>query len=131
MKRFFFLLVCTALVTTGCTQTNHTADDWQSDLRFLQQTVHKDYSFLFKNITAEQFNVEVEKLYKAMPSLQEHERLAGLGRLVALFKYGHTSIGWLNAPIKYHVAPLNLYWFSDGVRSEEHTSELQSRLHLV
>lgn len=95
-----------------------TAADWQADLRFLQQTVHKDYAFLFKNISATQFDASVEQLYKEMPSLQEHERLAGLARIVASFKYGHTDIGWRESPVKYHVAPLNFYWFSDGVYVE-------------
>lgn len=118
MKSFFLFLLCIALVTSSCSQTNLTAADWQSDLRFLQQTVHKDYSPLFKNITAQQFDEEVTKLYKELPSMQEHERLAGIGRIVALFKYGHTSISWREAPVKYHVAPINFYWFSDGMYVE-------------
>jgi len=51
----------------------------------LQETVHKDYSFLFKNVTAKDFDAEVDKLYKAMPAMQEHERLAGLARIMASF----------------------------------------------
>lgn len=94
------------------------AADWQADLRFLQQTVHKEYAFLFKNISAIQFDASVEQLYKEMPSMQEHERLAGLARIVASFKYGHTDIGWRESPVKYHVAPLNFYWFSDGIYVE-------------
>ena len=73
----------TSQTSSGAAKINLTAADWQADLRFLQQTVHKDYSFLFKNITAEQFDAEVDKLYKAMPSMQEHERFAGMGRIVA------------------------------------------------
>ena len=92
-----------------------TAADWQSDLRFMQQKVHKDYSFLFKNITAAEFDEAVEKLYKAIPTLKEHEVVAGFGRIVASFKYGHTDIGWRESPVKYQVAPVNFYWFSDGV----------------
>ncbi len=99
-------------------QSKLTTEDWQSDLRFLQQTVHKDYSFLFKNVTATHWNKEVEKLYTAMPGIQEHERMAGLARLVAMFKYGHTDIGWRESPIKYQVIPLSFYWFSDGVYVE-------------
>lgn len=95
-----------------------TAADWQSDLRFLQQTVHKDYSFLFKNIKAADFDAEVEKLYKAIPTMKENEVLAGFARIVASFKYGHTDIGWRESPIKYHVAPVNFYWFNDGVYAE-------------
>lgn len=94
------------------------AADWQSDLRFLQQIVHKDYSFLFKKITAEEFDASIEKLYKEIPSLKESEILAGFARIVSAFKYGHTSISWRESPVRYHVAPLNFYWFSDGVYVE-------------
>lgn len=118
MKNLFLFFLCITLVLSACSQTNLTAADWQADLRFLQQTVHKDYPFLFKNITAVQFDAEADKLYKAMPAMQVHERLAGLARMVALFKYGHTDIGWREAPVKYHVAPINFYWFSDGVYVE-------------
>jgi tetratricopeptide (TPR) repeat protein len=118
MKNLLLFLLSSALVSPGCSQTNTIAADWQADLRFLQQTVHKDYSFLFKNITAGQFDAEADKLYKAMPAMQEHERLASLARMVALFKYGHTDIGWRESPVKYHVAPINFYWFSDGVYVE-------------
>jgi len=95
-----------------------TAADWQADLRFLQQAVHKDYSFLFKKVTAAKFDEEVEKLYKSMPAMQDHERMAGLARIVSLFQYGHTNIGWRQSPVKFHVAPVNFYWFSDGVYAE-------------
>ncbi|MBU9935315.1 MAG: tetratricopeptide repeat protein [Ferruginibacter sp.] len=95
-----------------------TSTDWQYDLRFLQQTVQKDYSFLFKKITAEAFDAEVEKLYKQIPSLQHHEVLAGIARIVSSFKYGHTDISWRESPVKYQVAPINFYHFSDGIYVE-------------
>ncbi|MDX2047490.1 MAG: tetratricopeptide repeat protein [Chitinophagaceae bacterium] len=118
MKKFILLLCCIALFSVTYAQSKLTAADWQSDLRFLQQTVHKDYSFLFKNITAKDFDAEVDKLHKAIPALKEHEILAGFARIVSSFKYGHTDIGWRESPVKYHVAPLSFYWFSDGVYVE-------------
>ncbi len=98
--------------------THLSAADWQADLRFLQQTVHKDYPFLFKNINATQFDAAVDKLFADMPSLEAHERLAGIARIVASFKYGHTDIGWRESPVRYHVAPVNFYWYSDGIYVE-------------
>lgn len=132
MKKFFLFIYCAIITVSVHTQDGHpvtaasskvaieklTAADWQTDLRFLQHTVHKDYSFLFKNVTAAAFDEEVEKLYKAMPGIKDHERVAGLARIVALFKYGHTDIGWRQVPVKYHVAPVNFYWFSDGMYVE-------------
>jgi tetratricopeptide (TPR) repeat protein len=132
MKKIFLLFFCFILVTAVHSQISHTASpasfnnavekltaaDWQADLRFLQHVVHEDYAFLFKKITAADFDVAVEKLYKAMPGMQNHERIAGLARIVSLFKYGHTSLGWRQSPVKYHVAPVNFYWFSDGLYVE-------------
>lgn len=132
MQKLLLLLFSAALMVKMQAQADHgnpqssttinaaklTAADWQADLRFLQQTVHKDYSFLFKKITDKDFDAAVEKLHQAMPAMQEHERIAGLGRIVSLFKYGHTALGWRISPFKYHVAPVNFYWFSDGLYAE-------------
>lgn len=131
MKKLFYLLLCFVIVSYVNAQEDHntqqsknetlkvlTAADWQSDLKFLQQTVHKDYPFLFKNITSKDFDAEVDKLFKAMPAMKDHERLAGVSRIVSSFKYGHTNIDWRESPVKYHVVPVNFYWFSDGIYVE-------------
>lgn len=118
MKKIFTLLLAGFLAVNLYAQTTLTAADWQSDLRFLQQTVHKDYPFLFKKINAEKWDEHVEKLHQAIPNMQPHEVLAGFARVVASFGYGHTDIGWAQGPVKYHIVPLNLYWFSDGIYVE-------------
>ncbi|MGB4843166.1 MAG: hypothetical protein WBP16_01735 [Ferruginibacter sp.] len=131
MKKLIFLAGATLLAFAMYAQVSHTAftnnnktaaaltaADWQSDLHFLQQTVHKDYPFLFKNISAKDFDAAVEKLNKDIPGMQPHEVLAGIGRIVASFKYGHTDISWRESPVKYHLVPLNFYWFSDGMYVE-------------
>lgn len=110
------LLFPILLLTAGLlAQTSPNAGEWQADLRFLQETVHKDYPFLFKKISAEAWDAEVEKLHKAIPGMQPHEVLAGFGRMVSAFGYGHTDISWREAPVKYNVVPLSFYWFSDGI----------------
>lgn len=118
MKKTALLLLAFLIVNGIFAQSTLTSADWQSDLRFLQETVHKDYPFLFKKTTAEKFNASVDKLYQEIPKLQPHEIVAGFGRIVSSFEYGHTDIGWEQAPVKYHVLPLNLYWFTDGVYIE-------------
>ncbi|MBX2927812.1 MAG: tetratricopeptide repeat protein [Saprospiraceae bacterium] len=118
MKNILILLLAGFLAASIHAQTSLSAAGWQSDLRFLQQTVHKDYSFLFKKITTEKWDAEVDKLHKSIPAMQPHEILAGFGRIVSAFGYGHTDIGWAQAPVKTHIVPLNLYWFSDGIHVE-------------
>jgi len=118
MKKLILLPLMALLTLAAFSQQKATAADWQSDLRFLQQTVHKDYPFLFKNITDKAFDAEVEQLYKAIPSLKEYEIIAGFARIVSSFKYGHTDIAWTSSGFKYHIVPVNFYWFSDGIYIE-------------
>ncbi len=114
MKKLILLLVsCFVLQATA--QSTLTATQWQDDLKFLQETVHKDYSFLFKKTTKEAFDADVETLYNNIPQLQEHEIVIGLARLVSSFKYGHTVLGFRYQPHAFHQLPFNLYQFNDGV----------------
>lgn len=96
-------------------QSKFTAKQWQEDLKFLQQTVHSDYSFLFRKTSAEEFDNAVKTLHDKIPTLQEHEITVGLARIIGLFKYGHTRMGWRNNPVSLRQFPVNLYHFSDGI----------------
>jgi len=109
MKKLIQLLVC-VFVLQITAQNKLTSSDWQNDLKFLQTTVHNDYSFLFKKTTQKIFDAEVDKLYKQIPLLQDHEIVLGLSRIVSLFKYGHTDVGF-----RYQQLPINLYHFNNGV----------------
>ena len=114
MKKLFLLLVC-GLVLQVSAQSTVSTKEWQDDLKFLQNTVHKDYSFLFKKTTSTDFDKAVDELYYAIPNMEEHEIIVGLARIVSSFKYGHTVLGFRNIPGKFHRLPLNLYHFNNGV----------------
>ena len=118
MKKLTCILFLCLIVSFAWTQSSLSAADWQADLRFLQKTVHEDYSFLFKKITAEQFDAEVETLAGAIPAMQPHEIAAGIARIVASFQYGHTAVGFRGGPVPFHQLPVNLYQFSDGLYIE-------------
>ena len=93
-------------------QKTLTTQQWQDDLKFLQTTIHSDYSFLFKKIAVTDFDIAVNALYKDIPNLQDHEIVVGLARIVSSFKYGHTALGFRN---NFHGLPVNLYHFNDGI----------------
>ncbi len=63
IKAITVVFLCVLSVQMNA-QESLTAIEWQEDLRFLQETVHRDYSNLFKKVTSEKFDTEVEKLYK-------------------------------------------------------------------
>jgi tetratricopeptide (TPR) repeat protein len=114
MKKLIILLIsCSVLQATA--QSTLTTTQWQEDLRFLQNTVHTDYSFLFVKTTKEIFDTEIETLYKNIPNLEAHEIIVGMSRIIALFKYGHTDISFRQKPFEFHYLPFNLYQFNDGI----------------
>ncbi|WP_108869114.1 S41 family peptidase [Aquimarina aquimarini] len=114
MKKILIILslfLCSQLWS----QETLTTAQWQEDLRFIQNTIHKDYSFLFVKTTKEDFDTEVETLYNDIPNLQEHEIIVGISRLVSLFKYGHTYISFHQKPFEFSQFPFNLYEFNDEI----------------
>jgi hypothetical protein len=114
MKNFLSILIL--LISIQITaQEKISTEKWQTDLRFLQKTVHDDFSFLFKKVTSKDFDASVDAFYNEIPTLKDHQILFGFSKIVALFQYGHTDINLRNAPVKYHKMPLKIYQFSDGV----------------
>ncbi|MBC2845060.1 tetratricopeptide repeat protein [Winogradskyella flava] len=109
--------LCLFLILQGFSQEALTSADWQSDLKFLQNKVHHEYPFLFKKVTKAEFDAEVEVLYNAIPTMENHEVPVALSRIVALFEYGHTQIPF-STVAKRGVLPVNLYHFNDGVYIE-------------
>jgi tetratricopeptide (TPR) repeat protein len=53
-----------------------------------------------------------------MPGMKEHERIAGILRIVAMFKYGHTRLSLIESQFKFQVVPLNFHLFNDGLYVE-------------
>ncbi|WP_273566908.1 tetratricopeptide repeat protein [Maribacter halichondriae] len=117
IKHFFVLLIAITFCGTAVSQQRLTAEQWQEDLRFLQETVDSDFPFLFKKVKKEVWDAEVEELYAEIPDLEEHEIEVGLAHMVSLFEYGHTQIPF-GTIAKDGVLPVNLYYFKDGIYVE-------------
>ena len=108
-------------------QEQPTVKQWQDDLRYLQSTVHKDFPFLFKKVTAKDFDTAVDKLYSEIPSMEAHELPIGFARIVSLFQYGHTQIPFSKIA-KNGILPINFYHFNDGIYIEGTTKEHEKTL---
>ncbi len=96
-------------------QQKFTSSQWQEDLRFLQETVHKDYPFLFKKVTAAAFDEAVEEFYEVIPQMQDHEVLVGFAKIIGMFKYGHTRVSFSEGPVPYHQLPIYTHYYKDGI----------------
>ncbi|NAS29922.1 tetratricopeptide repeat protein [Flavobacteriaceae bacterium R38] len=115
MKYRFFIALLLLVTLTGIAQEKLDFKKWQQDVRFLQKTVNEEFPFLFKKITAKEFNIAAEELYKEIPNLQEHEIIVGFSRLVSLFKYGHSYVSFHQKPFEFSEFPFRLYEFNDGI----------------
>ncbi len=115
--RYLVLLTILFVASFASAQDQLTTEAWQEDLDFLQSTIHNDYPFLFKKISAEDFDREVADLKQKLPNLEAHEIPVHFSRIVSLFEYGHTQIPF-GAVSKRGVLPINLYHFNDGVYIE-------------
>ena len=115
LRTIGFLLAVSLISATCWAQTGLSADQWQEDLEYLQKKVHAEYPFLFKKITAKEFDAKVAELHAAIPYMEEHEIFVGLVRMVASFEYGHTLLGFWEGKVPLNNMPVVLYYYDDGV----------------
>ncbi len=127
MKTIIYFIMF-ILVLPMNAQNKFSVKEWQDDLKFLQKTVHTDYPFLFKKTTADKFDLAVEEFHNAIPKMQDHEVMMGFARIVALFQYGHTRLGFRDSPIGYHKLPMVLYQYKDGVYIQGVHKDYESNL---
>ncbi len=127
MKKAIFILL-SFFILSASAQEVLTKKQWQEDLRFLQNKVHSDFPFLFKKVSEEVFDAEVEKLYSDIPNLEQHQIIVGMSRIVALFQYGHSGLGLNQKPFSFHYLPFNLYQYNDGVYLQGVHKEYKSAL---
>jgi tetratricopeptide (TPR) repeat protein len=117
----FILCLLFFVYGPGYAQKKLTSAQWQSDLSYLQKKIHSEYSNLFYNVTAKQFDSAVTVLQKQIPHLTESEIRVGFIRLIAMFKIGHTGIyfytGENEESLKpmFHFYPFTIAPFTDGL----------------
>ncbi|XLS27395.1 S41 family peptidase [Flavobacteriaceae bacterium M23B6Z8] len=114
MKKAIHILTLFFFLQLTAQQTISTAQ-WQEDLRFIQNTIHNDYSFLFVKTTKQDFDAQVEALYNEIPKLEPHEIKVGFTRLIASFKYGHTGVYFGQKNIGFRSFPFNLFEFENEI----------------
>jgi hypothetical protein len=112
---FFSILLC----EFSYSQQDLTTEQWQEDVRWLQQKITNDYRSLFRKITLDDWNRHVDDFYHEIPEMEDHQVMVGIAEMVAKFGYGHTAF-WLTAwrynKLKdFHQMPYNLYWFPEGI----------------
>ena len=118
---FAMLLLLGFLCFESVKAQEMTAQQWQEDLKYLQKVVTTERANLFHTITREAWEQQANELYQQIPQLERHQVVAGLSRLVAAFRIGHTQLSVIpwrrhgNPNIGFRRFPVLTYVFSDGV----------------
>src|SRR4029079_17166754 len=68
------------------------AEKWREDLRFMAEEMPKYHRNLFHQMTREQFQTAVAKLYERIPALARNQIIVEMARIVALVGDGHTNL---------------------------------------
>jgi len=93
-----------------------TTQQWRADLKFLMQSLEKTHKDIYHATSPASFDSAVRDLDQRIPSLERHEIIAGMMRIVAMVGDGHTNIyPTRDAVIGFHTLPVALYLFKDGM----------------
>lgn len=102
-----------------------TKEQWQKDLQYLARELPERHKNAFHTVGNEQFERAVSELNAAIPSLQEHEILVGLRRIIALIGDAHTALEPAKTFKRY---PLTLSWFGTDLRVLRTSAEYKRAL---
>lgn len=110
-----------------------TPEEWRADLKALMAGIGKLHANMYHATSRATFDSAVKDLDQRIPSLQRHEIIAGMMRIVAMVGDGHTNIyPSRDQVIGFHQLPIALYFFKDGmfVRAADsaHASLVGSRV---
>lgn len=107
------------------TKVNKTEPEkWREDLLYMAEQMPKYHKNLFHTMTRAQFDAAVKKLYEKIPTLERHQIIVEMARIVAMVGDGHTNIYPTRDPkIGFRVLPIKTYFFKDGLFVRAATNE--------
>jgi tetratricopeptide (TPR) repeat protein len=91
------------------------AAKWRADAKFLAEQLPRTHKNAFHSISQEKFSAAVADLDRHIPSMQRHEVVVGIFKLVAMVGDGHTHINPFQPAVQFRTYPIKLYAFSDGI----------------
>ncbi|MGD9588914.1 MAG: hypothetical protein AB7Q37_02385 [Pyrinomonadaceae bacterium] len=126
MNKYWFVFVIVAAIAFGIPafgQTHPptgaappmTAEKWREDLRFMAAGIEKLHQNAFHSVSREEFYREVNTLEQKIGSLEDHQVVVELMRIVALVGDGHTGLRWGGPLAAAGVLPVRFYYFEDGI----------------
>ena len=87
---------------------------WREDLHFMAREMERTHKDLYHTVSREQFASAVAALHERIPSLERHEVIVEMAKIVAAVGDGHTNIyPTRDEKIGFHALPLAFTFFGD------------------
>lgn len=112
MKSLLLALLFTAELAMGDAARDAR---WQQDLQYLASQLPQSQPNFYSLVPAAQFNQAVSDLSSAILNLSDAAVEAGLARIVAMAGVAHTALYLTQANSSFHLLPLSMTWFDDGL----------------
>jgi hypothetical protein len=120
---------------TGCAvgePKEMTAELWREDLRYLAEKLPAKHGNAFHQVSRSVFEQAVSRLDEQIPSLDRHELLVELGRIVAMIGDGHTELWLTQQATGFRRYPLALSFFGEDLyvfaATEDHVDAVGSKV---
>jgi hypothetical protein len=121
MKRFCLALVMMAALTSvvlaqrqPVLQDDAAQAAWHEDLSYMAERMQEIHPNLFWRTPEAEFHQAIADLEAQLPYLTDEQVKVGIIKIVALID-GHTQVGVFQPALNFHLYPLRLYDFSDGL----------------
>ena len=122
------IVASTEVTNTATFRIALRTDQWRQDLQFLATQLPLLHRNAFFKIPRAQFDQAVADLDRDLPSLQDHEIVVRMMRIVALIGDAHTTLNTAGSTQQLRLYPLKLYWFSDGLYVTDAASQYRQLL---
>jgi hypothetical protein len=105
-----------SLSQTSAPRYTLTPEQWREDLRVMMEELPRRHPNLYHATSAATFDSASKALHARIPTLERHEIILEMARIVALAGDGHTNIApTRDAAIGFRTLPVALYLFRDGL----------------
>jgi hypothetical protein len=121
LARALFCVACTVLLLPAPARaaaplTGEQARAWQEDLDVLAREMPLRHRKLYHTVSQPRFEAALGDLRARVPSLQRHQIIVELARIVAMVGDGHTNVAPTRDPaIGFRSYPVMMYFFKDGL----------------
>jgi hypothetical protein len=112
MKTLLLALLFTAELAAGDPARDAR---WQQDLTYLAAQLPQRHPDFYTLVPRAQFDNAVSSLSSSIPALSDSEVMVGMAEIVAMLNDGHTNLYLTQVNSSFHLLPLRLQWFSDGL----------------